>query len=86
MSRAPSKRKNIDTFPPEKLFSVPSSVSEFKQFKELPEVRVSMCSNFEKIYYVMRGEIQPVIIALWTHNTSSEIGSLSALAVSRDDF
>lgn len=87
MNRAPSKRKNTQYISlPEKLFLVPSSVFESKQFKELLEFIVSTCSNFDKIHYVMWEEIQTVLAALWTHNASSEIGSLSALAVSRDDL
>lgn len=85
--KTPSKRRNTwHVSLPVKLFLVPSSVFVSKQFKELPEFMVSMCYNFDKIHNITWKEIQAVLIVSWTHNTSSEIGSLSVLAVSRDDF
>lgn len=64
MNRAPSKRKNAQYISlPGKLFLVPSSVFESKQFKELLEFIVSTCSNFDKIHYVMWEVIQPVLAA-----------------------
>ena len=68
-SRAPSSRGNAQEAPlTTQLFLAPSSVSESKQFKELPKFIVSACSNFDKIHCVMWRDSQPALTVSQTHN------------------